>query len=132
MKIFYTILSTFLLIFSTVTFSQTTSEVNRERKSSAKIITKEKLLSVNTIEDIIDDFPKKDFTVIHFNLSMAGKGTEYMEFDTAGNQMTLKMKDGIKKLHFGNQLYVFCKGKNKDKETYIKYFTFEFIIGDDH
>lgn len=95
MKTSYVIIFAFLLICSTETFSQTTSEVNTERKNSIKIITKEKLLSMNSIEEILDGFPNAEYEISEFKLSVTGK-QGYSEFASGNNQLSNSMKEKIK------------------------------------
>jgi len=92
-------------------------------------ITVHELLETKFIEDLIIDFPKSDFIITHFSIGWAGKGVEYMYFDTSGNQLTLRMKEGIKKLRPGNSVFIeSVKANHKDIPSWIKYFDADFII----
>ena len=78
-------------------------------------ITREKLLQTKTVEDLLDGFPKNDYEVIVYKLTIVEKGEYPVEFEGHGNKLSDKMKEKIKLIPGGSLLYIeYVKGELKN------------------
>jgi len=83
--------------------------------TSTIAITKEKLMKMDNIEEILPGFPKEDYIITELKLSTAGKGVEYHEFAISGDHLSKAALETIQSLPVGTKLYFeYIKGRRKD------------------
>lgn len=117
----------FSLFISMMIFSPKISASNPSsgNPDSCKNISKKELLNANCIEDILGNYPKNEFEIIHYNFLIYGRGVVYSEIDTSGNQLSFQLRQKIKSMPFGAKLLlekikVRAKTDNSIKENYIR------------
>jgi hypothetical protein len=101
-----------VILFSISSSGQEISPIpEKVNRDSSQKITREKLLEVKNAEYLLSSFPKNELEIVHFRLSVAGRGIPYAEFETTGNQFSLAMKKQIRLLPVRSKLFL----------EYIKY-----------
>jgi hypothetical protein len=113
-----------LLFLSFFAFSQTNS-VN----SVTTEITITQLLEANSVEDLLPGFPKDEYNVVNYNLTIVPKGKDLHAFVGNNKFLSEPMKTIIRQLHPGDKLYFeYVNGKSKTKNKFRSFPPFVFSI----
>jgi hypothetical protein len=102
------------------------------QKEQAKSITKTKLLAVKNVEDLIDNFPKEDYVLATYKITLIQKNKEPKVFDACGRKLPVNIKDAIKGLSPRDKILIeYIKGRSLDnicEETIKEFLPAVFIL----
>ncbi len=100
----------FFLLLTSAIFAQSQSKKNEPVK-----ITVAQLFAAKDIADILPGFPKNDFTVVSFRLTIIEKGKDPVEIKGGCTQLSPEMRAVVKSKPPGTKLFFeYIKGKLKN------------------
>jgi len=106
--------SLILCLISTFMVAQPNSTGVKEKRKDLHT-TKEIFLDAKTIEDLLSGFPKNEFEVVSYKLTIVQKTHNLVKFDAQNNELSAAMLEKIKSLPAGSLLFVeYVKGRRKN------------------
>jgi hypothetical protein len=118
----------FMLIMTVASNAQKSND-----NLSKKNISVEKLLAVNNVEDLLNNFPKNKYTVMEFKLTIMSPGKDLAEFAVTGNKFSDQVKSRLKTLQPHDEFYIeFVRGRllNSADESTRLFNPVSYIIAD--
>jgi hypothetical protein len=104
-----------IILICSAFFAQAGSIEYANQKEQAKSITKTKLLSVSNVEDLIDNFPKEDYVISTYKITLLRKNKEPEIFDACGRKLPVNVKEAIKGLSARDKILIeYIKGRKLD------------------
>ena len=116
-KMRLTISALFILV---LTFAQMNVQAQQPPTQKDIPVSKQKLLSIKTIEEISSD-TSKSWVVINYSISFYGNGIAFGEQDFKGDSVTQKLTDTFRKMPVGTRMLINWTNKNKRDASNFTY-----------